>query len=193
MQEEDTQKDAAVQTRAEDWQADTAAPAQASGQDSRSGNRTRAVLLQVCDILILLLCLFYTLAFLPASIREYQYATPSSAHEALELVATWWPFALAIPIFVACIFAWQVFSSIGRGRAFTRENSRRLNGVALCAVIEAPVLLIGGCILSKLTDGDFLLPLLGCVACLVFAIAANALAHLTLRAAAIQEENDLTV
>ncbi|MGI6032593.1 MAG: DUF2975 domain-containing protein [Coriobacteriales bacterium] len=177
----------------EQTQKDTAATEQAAGEHKGMGNRTRAILLQICDILILLLCLFYTLAFLPASIREYQYATPPADHEALELVATWWSPALAIPIVVACIFAWQVFSSIGRGRAFTRENSRRLNGVALCAVIEAPVLLIGGGILSKLTDGDFLLPLLGCVACLVFALAANALAHLTLRAAAIQEENDLTV
>ncbi len=118
-----------------------------------------------------------------------------------ELAYLVWP-ALAVVwlglvvVAAALWFAWQIFADIGRDRSFCRENAHRLRviswlalGDTILCVVSMLLLLL----LNALHPGIFLLMLLITVIGAGIAVAAAALSHLTLKAALLQDESDLTI
>ncbi len=109
--------------------------------------------------------------------------------------------------------AWHIFTQIGKNNSFCVENARRLRRISFCALADTVldvVLLVYGVIhqfrfaAQFATDnivrdlGDDLF--LSVVKFLFVAfigvavtVAAAALSHLTLKAASLQDENDLTI
>lgn len=101
-----------------------------------------------------------------------------------------------IVVAIALWFAWRIFGEIGRDNSFCRENARRLRTISRLALTDTALcllLIVFLLICQALHPGIFLLLLLISVVGAGITAAAAALSHLTLKAALLQEENDLTV
>ena len=103
--------------------------------------------------------------------------------------------ALAVVV-AALVCAYQIFADIGRDRSFTAKNARRLRLISHLALGDTVAWLVGTVALAMLAPMHPMF-LFGMLAVLVvgaaFTVAASALSHLTLKAAALQDENDLTI
>ncbi len=101
-----------------------------------------------------------------------------------------------VPILIALVIAWLIACEIGQDNSFSRKNAEYMKiiaGLALGDVVyfQAGILLFGVCGIYH--PGLFLAVFfLDCVG-LAISVCAAALSHLILKAAAIREENDLTV
>lgn len=102
----------------------------------------------------------------------------------------------AIPIYIALFFAWKVADNIGNDRSFSRENAAALKWIARLAVIDVVYFFCANFVLAFMNMNhpgimimSFVLDFIGIAASVCFA----ALSHLVLKAAKIQEENELTI
>lgn len=130
---------------------------------------------------------------------------PKLAHDAVtdipELAYLAWPclalFWLGlIVVAIALWYGWRIFGEIGRDNSFCRENARRLRVISWLALTDTLlciVAILALLLLHALHPGVFLLMLLIAVIGAGLTVAAAALSHLTLKAAAIKDENDLTI
>lgn len=119
---------------------------------------------------------------------------PELAYLAYPLLSVFW-IALAI-VAVALLFGWKIFGEIGRDNSFCPENARRLriiSWLALADTVLCIVCIMALLLLRALHPGIFLLLLLIAVIGSGIAVSAAALSHLTLKASALQTENDLTI
>jgi len=101
-----------------------------------------------------------------------------------------------IVVAVALWFGWRIFGEIGRDNSFCRENAHRLRVIshlALADTVLCIAAILALLLLHALHPGVLLLMLLIAVIGAGIAVAAAALSHLTLKAAALQDENDLTI
>ena len=118
-----------------------------------------------------------------------------------EFSGRYWPWLLfllatGIPCYAALIFGWQIASSIGQDRTFTNENARRLTVISRLAAGDAAFFFVGNAVLMLLSmshPGVFLGMLLVVFAGVAVAVAAACLSHLVQKAAALQEQSDLTI
>ena len=97
---------------------------------------------------------------------------------------------------IALWFGWKIFAEIGRNNSFCRENARRLRTISWLALGDSLLCILGIAVLlclQSLHPGVFLLLLLLTVIGVGITVAAAALSHLTLKAALLQDENDLTI
>ncbi len=121
---------------------------------------------------------------------------------------------MLLPPLVVLWDAWHIFTQIGRNNSFCVENARRLRRISLCALVDTVldvVMLVYGLIykfhisaasapsdsfFSRL-DGDVFGAVVRCLFVafigVAVTVAAAALSHLTLKAADLQDENDLTI
>lgn len=119
---------------------------------------------------------------------------PALAYLAWPCLAIFW-IGLAV-VAVALLYGWFIFREIGRDNSFCRENARRLRVISWLTLADTVL-----CILSILAlillhamhPGVFLLMLLIALVGTGITAAAGALSHLTLKAALLQDENDLTI
>ncbi len=155
-------------------------------------HKTRMLLMELADLIVVIASFIYAFAILPPNVARVA-----------ALLFTDWQYAITcgyvcsllfcIPILTAAIIAAKIFIEIGQDRPFTQDNAERLRAVANLALVEG-VLILAAAIIGSIILGSIMFsPLMAVLVCLMFSIGANALAHLTLKAAAIQEENDLTV
>ena len=110
--------------------------------------------------------------------------------------------------------AWKIFTQIGKNNSFCVENARRLRRISFCALADTVldvILLVYGVVdrfrfVSRFAPDDVIMAaldddmFLAVVKFLFVAfigvavtVAAAALSHLTLKAADLQDENDLTI
>ena len=115
--------------------------------------------------------------------------------------AFFWP-GLAYTWVVAGLYAWALFDfarivgNIMRDCSFCRENARRMNRISAFALLAMLWFAVGlACLaLARMTTpGLWLLFAFLIFMSLVLALLARAIALLTVRAAVIKDENDLTV
>lgn len=102
----------------------------------------------------------------------------------------------AVPCFAALFIAWKIFSNIGNDLSFSKENAKYLKWISWLAAGDAAYFFIGNVVLFFLGmnhPGIFLYSLILVFAGVAISVAAAALSHLVLKAATLQEENDLTV
>lgn len=112
-----------------------------------------------------------------------------------------WPWliflwASGLPCYAVLVLGWLIAGRIGRDRSFTEENARSLKWVAWLAAGDACFFFAGNVLLLLLNmshAGVFLLSLLVVFTGAAIAVAAAALSHLVGKAAALQEQSDLTI
>ena len=121
---------------------------------------------------------------------------------------------MLLPPLVVFWDAWNIFTQIGKNNSFCLENARRLRRISFCALTDTVldvVLLIYGVahrfrfvsqfapddvIMAALDDDMFLAVVKFLFVAFIgvaVTVAAAALSHLTLKAANLQDENDLTI
>ncbi len=102
----------------------------------------------------------------------------------------------AIPCYIVLVFSWLISDNIGKDRSFSEENARYLKWISYMAIIDV--------IYFFISNGIFLLNdmshpfAMGIVIIICFvgtgiSVLAAALSHLVMKAAQIEEENELTI
>jgi len=101
-----------------------------------------------------------------------------------------------IPCFAVLYFAWGIVADIGFDRSFTDENAKRLKWISGLAAGDALFFFLGNILLLFLNMNhpgivlaSFVIVFIG----VAVAVAAAALSHLVTKAAALQEQSDLTI
>lgn len=144
----------------------------------------------------LLLVVFFFFLFLPFYGQDTVRYAPEFAW------AYWpcliWAWAFAVPIFWAMVPAWRVCGSIAvKGMAFTGKNARDLRTVSRLAFADAVIFPAGMLIVAYLGAGSAPLTLLITPLVTFFCLAAGivlyVLSRLVADAAALREDNDLTI
>ena len=102
----------------------------------------------------------------------------------------------AIPCYLVLIFAWKIAGNIGNNRSFSRDNAKYLKWISYTTVADVIYFFIANAVLAVLGLSQPSLLVAAVVVCFfgaAFSVCAAALSHLVIKAAEIQEENDLTV
>ena len=102
----------------------------------------------------------------------------------------------AIPCYIALFFGWKIAANIGRDRSFSVENANLLKWISWLAAGDSIYFFAGNVALLLLGmrhPGVVLASLLVVFAGVAITVAAAALSHLVRKAAALQEESDLTI
>ena len=110
----------------------------------------------------------------------------------------WLAFLLgtAPAVYAGLVFAWKVAANIGRDRSFSRENAVLLRRIAILAAGDTVYFFLGVLILTLVnwsSPGAVLLSFFVDFTGVAVTVAAAALSHLVLKAAELQEQNDLTI
>ena len=109
-----------------------------------------------------------------------------------------WAWCFAVPILLAFIPAWQIFSTVGSAQGcFVRENVKRFKTIAWLAYADAVIFPLGMIIVGFLGAGQPGLTVIITPAVVILSVCAarvfQILAKITENASALQEEHDLTV
>ena len=102
----------------------------------------------------------------------------------------------AIPIAVALVLFWRICTEIGKDNSFCHKNAWRLTGIGFCALADTAYCVVGTVTVFAVTGGHpgvFLAAATAIFIGLAIALAAFLLSHLVLKAAALKDENDLTI
>ncbi|MBO4562163.1 MAG: DUF2975 domain-containing protein [Clostridia bacterium] len=103
----------------------------------------------------------------------------------------------ALPIFAALVLAWLITANIEKGEPFCRNNAKYLAVISILAGIDAAYFFIASAVLMAVTKvyhpGAVILVLFVCFAGAAICVAAAALSHHAYKAAALQEQSDLTI
>lgn len=94
------------------------------------------------------------------------------------------------------VLAWFIFVNIGKNESFCVQNAKHLQVISVIAVAEAFVFLVSFALLAQESTLSFetgVWVLAAALVCFAFAVVTAALSHLTLKAALIKAENELTV
>ena len=125
----------------------------------------------------------------------------SLREEAPEFESRYWPWLIflwgtAIPCYAALFLGWRIADNIGKDRSFSEENAHFLRIISWLAAGDAAYFFLGNLILlfaDMSHPGVALFSLLVVFAGIAVAVAAAVLSHLVRKAAALQEQSDLTI
>ena len=150
-------------------------------------HREMAAVLKAVDLLACAACLFVLLAVIPDV-------------EALGVVPAGATIGFAVgiaPLLALGARAWGLFSAIGRGETFTKENARRLRAMGYFAAADALVwlalIVIGVLAVDDLAFSVVASLSVAFVFTFALTVVCVALSHLASSAADIKSENDLVV
>lgn len=112
-----------------------------------------------------------------------------------------WPWlgflwACAVPCYAALVFGWKIATNIGRDRSFSDANAKYLKWISWLAAGDGVFFFTGNVVLlfaNMSHPGVALMSLMIVFAAVAAAVAAAALSHLVKKAAALQEQSDLTI
>ena len=118
-----------------------------------------------------------------------------------EFSGRYWPWLIflwltGVPCYTALVLGWKIASRIGADRSFTEDNARYLKWISWLAAGDAAFFFLGNVILlftNNSHPGIVLFSLLIVFAGTAIAVAAAALSRLVKKAAALQEQSDLTI
>ena len=118
-----------------------------------------------------------------------------------EFAYRYWPWLIfiwitAVPCFAAMFCGWRIASNIGRDRSFIMDNAVLLKWISWLAAGDAAFFFVGNVLYLALDlshPGVTLFSLLVVFAGVALSVGAAALSHLVRKAAALQDENDLTI
>lgn len=104
--------------------------------------------------------------------------------------------ASGIPCYVVLFLAWQIAANIGLNHSFSYKNAGLLKWISIIAAGDATFFFIGNIIMLLLKLNHPVIVLFSLIIVFVgisIAVASAVLSHLVSKAAALQEENDLTI
>lgn len=112
-----------------------------------------------------------------------------------------WPWLIflwlfALPCFAACVIGWKIAVNIGRDRSFCDENAKLISLIAILAAADSAFFFVGNIVMLFLNmshPGIVLASWLCVLIGAAISIGMACLSHLVRKAAALQEESDLTV
>ncbi len=118
-----------------------------------------------------------------------------------EFADRYWPWLIflwgtAIPCYWALVLGWRMARNIGQDRSFCPENARLTAWISRLAAADAAYFFAGNVALLLLEmshPGVLLLSLLAVFVGAAVSAAAACLSHLVRKAAALQEQSDLTI
>ena len=113
----------------------------------------------------------------------------------------YWPWLIflwitGIPCYGVLVFGWQIATNIGKDKSFSMENAKALKWISWLAIVDTIYFFIGNILFLFLDlshPGVVLVSLIVVFAGVAVAVAAAALSHLVQKAAALQEQCDLTI
>ena len=157
-------------------------------------NKLMATLLKVCIIAAAIMVLFVYCVYVPLllSVSIYDDMTYMSWLTPWKVLV----YPTGLPVFAAAAIGWIVVCSIGKDKCFTHRNAKLLKTVAYLAFGDAAYFLIGNFVLwfaGMNHPGIVIVAALLCFFGAAIGIAFSALAHLTEKAAVLQDDNDLTI
>ncbi|MBR2520757.1 MAG: DUF2975 domain-containing protein [Oscillospiraceae bacterium] len=131
-------------------------------------------------------------------VPEYGRSTVEANPEFTGWFVPWLVFlsVTALPCYAALVLAWKIAVNIGCDRSFSTENARYLKWISFLAAGDALYFFIGNVVMLVLDmnhPGIALASLLIVFAGLAVTVASAALSHLVGKAAALQEQSDLTI
>ena len=133
-------------------------------------------------------------AVIPALAEHMLDFYPEFSHAVLPWKIVIW--CSGIPCFAVLFFGWEIASNIGRDRSFTDENAKSLQWISGLAAGDALFFFLGNVLFLFLDMNhpgivlaSFVIVFIG----IAVAVAAAALSHLVKKAAALQEQSDLTI
>lgn len=103
---------------------------------------------------------------------------------------------LAVPCYAVLVCIWKMANEIGRDNSFSVENANLLKYIALLAGVDSALLLIGNLVFLVTKHSIPTLALVSAFVCfigLAISVGAACLSHLVHKAAALQEDSDLTI
>lgn len=104
--------------------------------------------------------------------------------------------AFAIPIYMALWQGWKIANNIKIDKSFSRENAMSLSKVAKLAAFDAGFFFVGNIVMWLVgfsSLGNMCITLFICFLGVVASVIMAALSHLTLKAAQLKEESELTI
>lgn len=102
----------------------------------------------------------------------------------------------AVPCYLVLYFGWQIVNEIAKDRSFSMKNAAYLKYISLLAAGDSAYFFVANLVLLMLNmshPGVFILAMFVIFAGVAVTVAAAALSHLVQKAAAIEEENKLTI
>ena len=153
-----------------------------------------SILLRAVVVLCWCGCALVGGLIVPAMAWETAKLNPELAYLKWPCLLFFWC-ALAVVV-AALVHAYRIFADIGRDRSFTAENARRLRLISHLALGDTLAWFVGTVALAALAPMHpmFLFVMLAVVVGgVAVTVAASVLSHLTLKAADLQDENDLTI
>lgn len=104
--------------------------------------------------------------------------------------------ATAIPMIPALYYSWRTAVNIGKNKAFCTDNAKNLKNIAISSAADTVLVLLGNIIFIAIGISHpsvFLFCMVIELIGLAIFIAALGLSQLIVKAAELQEENDLTI
>lgn len=126
--------------------------------------------------------------------KDLAAAYPEFAHCYYPWLAVLW--ISAIPCYLVLFYGWKITAEIARDNSFSIENAHYLKRICMFALMDSAYFFIANLVMLFLNmnhPGILLASLLVDFAGVVVAVTAAALSHLVLKAAEIQQENELTI
>ncbi len=113
----------------------------------------------------------------------------------------YWPYLItiwvtAVPIYWALVLAWKIFTNIGLDNSFCEENAHYLKKISILAACDCAyffIMTVIGTFLKAVHPGILLIALFAIFTGIAIAVATAALSHLVYKAAALQDQSDLTI
>ena len=103
---------------------------------------------------------------------------------------------MAVPCYAVLVIAWKIATSIGNDNSFTELNSKRLKNVSVLSIATSIYLFVGATVFLLLSMCHFSMFLGACLVSFVgiaISVASAVLSYLVKKAAALQEQSDLTI
>ena len=112
-----------------------------------------------------------------------------------------WPWLIfiwltAVPCYAALVFGWKIALNIRKDRSFSKENAQYLKWISVLAAIDSAYFFVGNIVLlfSNMSHpGITLFSLLIVSVGVAISVASAVVSHLVQKAAALQEQSDLTI
>ena len=112
-----------------------------------------------------------------------------------------WPWLIfawvfSVPCFAALVYGWKIAVNIGRDRSFSKQNADYMKKIAYLAGGDTIFFFVTETVFLFLNlshPGVFLFSFLVVLIGAAITVAAAVLSHLILKAARLQDENDLTI
>ncbi len=157
--------------------------------------KTLALWLKIVIIGVALCGLIICFVMLPSIGRDFADSLNG------EFDYAYWPWLIflwltALPCFAALGIGWKIADNIGRDRSFSIENAKLIFTISVLAAADSAFFFIGNIILLLLNmnhPGIVLFSWIVVFFGLAVAVGAACLSHLVRKAAALQDESDLTI